>query len=97
MLKINNEDSTLRYGSYDLNLFKPPINIRKRLLKDQLPYKTIKATLQLPEEHKENFGGDAGSGYRSPGPLGFGGDELVRPQGGGPAPAEPVGSHRPVV
>ena len=29
VLKVNNPDSTLRYGSYDLNLFKPPINVRK--------------------------------------------------------------------
>jgi hypothetical protein len=31
VLKISNEDGTIRYGSYDLNLFRPPINIRKRL------------------------------------------------------------------
>jgi len=34
ILKINNPDFTIRYGTYDLNLYKPPINMRKRLQKD---------------------------------------------------------------
>ena len=33
-MKINNEDGTIKYGTFDLNLFKPPVNLRKRLARD---------------------------------------------------------------
>jgi hypothetical protein len=31
VMKINNDDKTIKYGSYELSVFKPPINMRKRL------------------------------------------------------------------
>jgi len=45
VLKIGNEDHTLKYGTYELGLFKPPIKLKKRFQKDQIPYKTLKITL----------------------------------------------------
>lgn len=37
VLKINNENGTIKYGNYTIDLFKPPINTRRRLIKDMLP------------------------------------------------------------
>ena len=34
IMKLNNDDSTIKYGEYELGVFKPPINMRKRLQKD---------------------------------------------------------------
>ena len=34
VMNINNSDNTLKYGNYDLNVFKPPINLKKRYTKD---------------------------------------------------------------
>ena len=31
IMKLNNDDSTLKYGVFELGVFKPPINMRKRL------------------------------------------------------------------
>ena len=33
-MKINNDNGTIKYGTFDLNIFKPPVNLRKRLAKD---------------------------------------------------------------
>lgn len=30
VLQLNNYDGTIKYGTYDLELFKPPINLLKR-------------------------------------------------------------------
>ena len=45
IMTIHNRDRTLRYGNYDVTLFRPPINRLKRLIKDQLKEKTIKITI----------------------------------------------------
>ena len=34
VMNINNADNTLKYGNYDLNVFRPPINLKKRYTKD---------------------------------------------------------------
>jgi len=34
VMDINNSDNTLKYGNYDLNVFRPPINLKKRYKKD---------------------------------------------------------------
>ena len=34
IMKLNNDDSTIKYGVFELGVFKPPINMRKRLQKD---------------------------------------------------------------
>ena len=31
IMKLNNDDSTIKYGAFELGIFKPPINMRKRL------------------------------------------------------------------
>ena len=49
-LKMNNDDATIKYGNFTVNLFKPPINTRKRYLKDMFPDEQIKLTLQMPME-----------------------------------------------
>ena len=49
-LKLNNADFTVKYGNYTVNLFKPPINIKRRFLKDMIPDKQIKLTVQMPIE-----------------------------------------------
>ena len=40
VIKLNNKDGTIRFGTYDVELYKPPINITKRnpvdLLKQSL-------------------------------------------------------------
>lgn len=51
-MKINNADGTIKYGNFDIKMFKPPINLRKRLQKDQLPYSFMKITIQMPDEKK---------------------------------------------
>jgi hypothetical protein len=30
VIKLNNPDGTIRYGTYDLEFFKPPVNLTKR-------------------------------------------------------------------
>ena len=31
LLKVNNPDGTIRYGTYDVEFFKPPVNLKKNL------------------------------------------------------------------
>ena len=31
IIQLNNPDNTLKYGTFNLNLFRPPINLRRRL------------------------------------------------------------------
>lgn len=54
VMKINNTDGTIKYGNFDIKMFHPPINLRKRLQKDQLPYSFMKITIQMPDEKKED-------------------------------------------
>mmetsp|Transcript_13064 Transcript_13064/g.20287 ORF Transcript_13064/g.20287 Transcript_13064/m.20287 type:complete len:186 (+) Transcript_13064:2972-3529(+) len=54
IMKANNFDFTMRFGTYDLHLYKPPINLRKRLAKDIIPNQTIKITLQMPDEKDQD-------------------------------------------
>ena len=49
-MKINNPDGTIKYGTFELNLYKPPVSLRKTINKDLIPEKTIKITIQMPEE-----------------------------------------------
>ena len=49
-MKLNDPEGHIRYGTYELNLYKPPINLRKTILRDQIPDKNIKITIQMPEE-----------------------------------------------
>jgi hypothetical protein len=51
-MKINHPDGKIKYGTYNLNLFKPPVNLRKRLQKDIVPDMVVKITLQMPD-HQE--------------------------------------------
>ena len=44
-MKATNIDGTLKYGTYELNLFKPPINLQKQLKKDLISDRKIKITL----------------------------------------------------
>jgi len=30
IVKLNNQDGTIRYGTYEIEFFKPPVNITKR-------------------------------------------------------------------
>jgi len=41
---LNNTDATIRYGTYDIELYKPPVNLNKKLPIDLLK-QTIKATI----------------------------------------------------
>lgn len=54
IFKLNNADFTLKYGSYDLSLFKPPIDLRKRLARNQLGNQTIGISLAMPEDKNED-------------------------------------------
>jgi len=49
-MTINHPNRTLKYGTYELNLFKPPVNLYRRLAKDQIQNKVVKITLQMPEK-----------------------------------------------
>jgi hypothetical protein len=49
---INNTDGTMKYGIFDLNIFKPPINLFRKSSKDLISDKSVKITLQMPE-HKD--------------------------------------------
>jgi hypothetical protein len=51
---LNHADGTIKYGTFDLNLFRPPINLRKRLQKNQLKDQNIKITIQMPENKAED-------------------------------------------
>ena len=51
-MKINNADGTIKYGNFDVKMFQPPINLRKRLQRDQLPNAFIKITIQMPEQEE---------------------------------------------
>jgi hypothetical protein len=51
---LNHADGTIKYGTFDLNLFRPPINLRKRLQKNQLKDQNIKITIQMPESKAED-------------------------------------------
>ena len=53
-INLNHADGTIRYGTFDLNLFKPPVNLRKRLQKNQLKDQQIKVTIQMPENQAED-------------------------------------------
>ena len=44
VLKLNNQDSTIRYGTYEVEFFKPPVNLTKRNPIDQLK-QAIKVTI----------------------------------------------------
>ena len=47
VLKTSNSDSTIRYGTFDLNLYKPPIRMRKRMERDMLkPQSVVVSVLQ---------------------------------------------------
>jgi hypothetical protein len=50
VMKINNPDHTLKYGNYDLNIFKPPINLRKRYTKDLIKKEQIKVSLRMTDD-----------------------------------------------
>jgi hypothetical protein len=54
IMKITNTDGTIRYGTFELNMFKPPMNMQKRYVKDQVHHKTVKITLQIPENPDED-------------------------------------------
>jgi hypothetical protein len=49
-MKLNNFDSTIKYGVFELGVFKPPINLRKRLQKDLIKQEILKITLLLPDD-----------------------------------------------
>jgi len=45
VMTVNNSDGTIKYGNFDVKMFQPPINLRKRLQKDQVPNSYVKITL----------------------------------------------------
>lgn len=47
VLKLNNQDATIRYGTYEIELYKPPVNLNKKLPIDLLK-QTIKVTISQP-------------------------------------------------
>jgi hypothetical protein len=47
-LQVNNPDSTIRFDTYDLAIYKPPINLMKQDITQALPTR-IKFTLKLPK------------------------------------------------
>jgi hypothetical protein len=49
-MKLNNSDSTIKYGGFELGVFKPPINMRKRLQKDLINKEILKIVLLLPDD-----------------------------------------------
>ena len=49
-MKLNNQDSTIKYGAFELGVFRPPINLRKRLQKDLIKQEILKITLLLPDD-----------------------------------------------
>jgi hypothetical protein len=44
VLKLNNPDGTIRYGTYDVEFYKPPVNLSKRNQVDMLKH-TVKVTI----------------------------------------------------
>jgi hypothetical protein len=50
LMKLNNNDSTLKYGVFELGVFKPPINMRKRLQKDLIKQEVLKISLLIPDD-----------------------------------------------
>lgn len=52
IMTISNDLGQVRYGTYELNLFRPPVNFHKRGRKDLIKDKVLKITIQMPE-HKE--------------------------------------------
>lgn len=44
VVKVNNQDATIRYGTYDVELYRPPINLQKRN-KHEAVSSSIKITL----------------------------------------------------
>jgi hypothetical protein len=47
VLKLNNADATIRYGTYEIDFYKPPINLTKRNPSDLLKF-SIKVTVASP-------------------------------------------------
>jgi hypothetical protein len=47
VIKINNDDSTIKYGNFELGVFKPPINMRKRFQKDLIKQEQLKIVILL--------------------------------------------------
>eukprot|EP00347_Sterkiella_histriomuscorum_P021982 403332092 len=47
VIKLNNKDGTIRFGTYDVELYKPPINITKRNPVDLLK-QSLKVTIAQP-------------------------------------------------
>ncbi len=47
LLKINNPDGTIRYGTYDVEMFKPPVNLREQAQVDKMKA-VVKMTIGQP-------------------------------------------------
>lgn len=50
VMNINNEDDTLKYGNYDLNVFKPPINLKRRYTKDLIKLEQVSISLKMTDD-----------------------------------------------
>lgn len=50
VMDINNSDNTLKYGNYDLNVFRPPINLKKRYKKDIVKSEQIRISLKMTDD-----------------------------------------------
>jgi hypothetical protein len=49
VLQVNNPDTSLRYGTYELAFYKPPINLLKQDVTQALPT-MIKFTISQPKQ-----------------------------------------------
>jgi hypothetical protein len=47
VLKVNNMDGTIRFGTYEVELYKPPVNLVRKNPMDKLK-SSIKITLAQP-------------------------------------------------
>ena len=45
VLTLSNFDKSIRYGTYTIDMFKPPVNMEKRLMKNKLRDQKIMVTI----------------------------------------------------